>query len=124
VTRRSLGQPISGFEKASIEVELRNEKFCIVGESPGHPDSLPAKIAHPEDCHAPTDDTPPAAHAASRCTDLRRKAPASAAPGFLSDRKSPVTLFVSDPATKEVSQLLENRGLDIKSAWANPGAIV
>jgi len=43
---------------------------------------------------------------------------------FLSDRKGPVTLFVYDPATKEVSQLIENRGLDIKSASAGPGAIV
>jgi tricorn protease len=43
---------------------------------------------------------------------------------FLSDRKGPVTLFVYDPSSKEVSQLIENRGLDIKSASAGPGAIV
>src|SRR5262249_58087327 len=43
---------------------------------------------------------------------------------FLSDRKGPVTLFVYDPATKEVSQLVENVGMDIKSASAGPGAIV
>jgi tricorn protease len=43
---------------------------------------------------------------------------------FLSDRKGPVTLFVYDPATKEVSQLLENHGGEIKSASAGPGAIV
>jgi tricorn protease len=43
---------------------------------------------------------------------------------FLSDRKGPVTLFVYDTSTKEVSQLLENRGLDIKSASVGPGAIV
>jgi tricorn protease len=43
---------------------------------------------------------------------------------FLSDRKGPITLFVYDPSTKEVSQLIENRGLDIKSASAGPGAIV
>jgi tricorn protease len=43
---------------------------------------------------------------------------------FLSDRQGPVTLFVYDPTTKEVSPILENRGGDIKSASAGPGAIV
>jgi tricorn protease len=43
---------------------------------------------------------------------------------FLSDRNGPITLFVYDPAAKEVSQLIENHGLDIKSASAGPGAIV
>ncbi len=43
---------------------------------------------------------------------------------FLSDRQGSVTLFVYDPATKEVSQLIENRGMDIKSASAGPDAIV
>ncbi|HKA06253.1 MAG TPA: protease, partial [Gemmataceae bacterium] len=43
---------------------------------------------------------------------------------FLSDRNGPTTLFVYDPASKEVSQLIENRDLDIKSAAAGPGAIV
>jgi tricorn protease len=43
---------------------------------------------------------------------------------FLSDRNGPATLFAYDLTTKEVSQLIENRGLDIKSASAGPGAIV
>ena len=41
---------------------------------------------------------------------------------FLSDRKGPVTLFVYDPATKQVSQLIQNtNGFDISSAAANLG---
>src|SRR5438132_2052665 len=43
---------------------------------------------------------------------------------FLSDRNGPVTLFVFDPASKEVNQLIENHGLDIKSASADARAIV
>jgi tricorn protease len=43
---------------------------------------------------------------------------------FLSDRSGPVTLFVYDTTSKRVRQLLENHGLDIKSASAGPGVIV
>jgi tricorn protease len=43
---------------------------------------------------------------------------------FLSDRNGPVTLFAYDTSTKEVRQLIQNQGLDIKSASAGPGAIV
>jgi tricorn protease len=42
---------------------------------------------------------------------------------FLSDRNGPVTLFSYDTATRAVRQLVENNGLDIKSASAGPGAI-
>ncbi len=37
---------------------------------------------------------------------------------FLSDRNGPVTLFCYDPKTGQVKQLIENRGLDFKSASA------
>ena len=43
---------------------------------------------------------------------------------FLSDRGGPVTLFSYDLRTKQVRQVIENRGLDFKSASAGPGAIV
>src|SRR5262249_16097497 len=43
---------------------------------------------------------------------------------FLSDRNGPITLFAYDTATKKVTQLIQNDGLDIKSASAGPGAIV
>jgi tricorn protease len=43
---------------------------------------------------------------------------------FLSDRAGPVTLFAYDTKSKKVSRLLENTGLDVKSASAGPGAIV
>ena len=43
---------------------------------------------------------------------------------FLSDRNGPVTLFDYDPATRKVSQRVENKGFDLKSASAGPGAIV
>lgn len=43
---------------------------------------------------------------------------------FLSDRNGPVTLFSYDTKSKQVKQLVENRGLDLKSAAAGPGAIV
>jgi tricorn protease len=42
---------------------------------------------------------------------------------FLSDRNGPVTLFSYDTKTKQVNQLVENHGLDLKSASAGPGAI-
>jgi tricorn protease len=43
---------------------------------------------------------------------------------FLSDRNGPVILFAYDPKSKTVSRAFENRGLDLKSASAGPGAIV
>jgi tricorn protease len=43
---------------------------------------------------------------------------------FLSDRNGPTTLFAYDTATKRVTELLKNDGLDIKSATAGPDAIV
>ena len=43
---------------------------------------------------------------------------------FLSDRNGPVTLFSYDLASKKVTQLIENHGLDLKSASAGPDAIV
>jgi tricorn protease len=43
---------------------------------------------------------------------------------FLSDRNGPVTLFAYDTRTRQVKQLIENKGYDFKSASAGPGAIV
>ena len=43
---------------------------------------------------------------------------------FLSDRNGAITLFAYDAATRKVTQLVHNDGLDIKSASAGPGAIV
>jgi tricorn protease len=43
---------------------------------------------------------------------------------FLSDRDGPFTLFAYDPASKKVKKVLENDGLDIKSASAGPDVIV
>ncbi len=43
---------------------------------------------------------------------------------FLSDRNGPVSLFRYDTKSKQVKQVLENRGLDLKAASAGPGAIV
>lgn len=43
---------------------------------------------------------------------------------FLSDRSGPVSLFCYDTRSKQVKQVLENRGLDLKSASAGPGGIV
>ncbi len=43
---------------------------------------------------------------------------------FLSDRNGAVTLFAYDTNSKQVKQVIENTGLDIKSASAGPGAIV
>ncbi|MGI8991861.1 MAG: S41 family peptidase [Bryobacteraceae bacterium] len=42
---------------------------------------------------------------------------------FLSDRNGPVTLFAYDTRNKKVTQCVENRGLDLKSAGAGPDAI-
>jgi len=43
---------------------------------------------------------------------------------FLSDREGPVTLFAYDTGSGEVARVLENKGLDLKSASAGPGGIV
>ncbi len=43
---------------------------------------------------------------------------------FLSDRSGPVTLFCYDTRTRAVKRVVENQGLDFKSASAGPGAIV
>jgi tricorn protease len=43
---------------------------------------------------------------------------------FLSDRNGPVTLFAYDTKTKTVKQVLENKGLDLKSVSAGPDALV
>jgi len=43
---------------------------------------------------------------------------------FLSDREGMVTLFAYDTGSKKVSRVLNNTGLDIKSASAGPGGIV
>ena len=43
---------------------------------------------------------------------------------FLSDRDGPVSLYVYDTKTKQVSEALATNGLDIKSASAGPDAIV
>jgi tricorn protease len=43
---------------------------------------------------------------------------------FLSDRNGPVSLFSYDTGTKQVQQLLENHGFDLKSLSAGPGALV
>ncbi len=43
---------------------------------------------------------------------------------FLSDRAGPVTLFAYDLKTKKVRKLLDNKGPDLKSASAGPGALV
>jgi len=43
---------------------------------------------------------------------------------FLSDRHGPVTLMSYDMKTRQVKQLIENRGLDFKSAGASADAIV
>jgi tricorn protease len=42
---------------------------------------------------------------------------------FLSDRNGPVTLFAYDTRSKQVTQVVKNDGLDIKSASAGPGVI-
>jgi tricorn protease len=43
---------------------------------------------------------------------------------FLSDRQGPITLYAYDTGTKQVERLINNTGLDFKSASAGPGAIV
>lgn len=43
---------------------------------------------------------------------------------FLSDRNGAVTLFSYDSKTKEVKQLIENKGLDLKSIAGGPDGIV
>ena len=43
---------------------------------------------------------------------------------FLSDRNGPVSLFAYDTGAKTVSQVVENKGLDLKTAAAGPGALV
>jgi tricorn protease len=43
---------------------------------------------------------------------------------FLSDRNGPVTIFAYDTKTKQVKQVLENKGLDLKSLSAGPDALV
>jgi tricorn protease len=43
---------------------------------------------------------------------------------FLSDRKGPVTIFAYDTKTKAVKQVLENKGLDLKSLSAGADALV
>ena len=43
---------------------------------------------------------------------------------FLSDRNGPVSLFKYDIASKQVSQVVPNSGLDLKSFQAGPGGLV
>ncbi len=43
---------------------------------------------------------------------------------FLSDRDGAVTLFSYDPGSGQVAKVLDNPGLDLKSASAGPGGIV
>jgi tricorn protease len=43
---------------------------------------------------------------------------------FVSDRDGPATLFSYDTHSKRIARRIENRGLDLKSASAGPGAIV
>jgi tricorn protease len=43
---------------------------------------------------------------------------------FLSDRNGPVTLFAYDTKSKAVKQVIENKGLDLKSVSAGPDALV
>ncbi len=43
---------------------------------------------------------------------------------FLSDRDGPITLYAYDTAARTVTRLVDNRGLDIKSASAGPDGIV
>jgi tricorn protease len=43
---------------------------------------------------------------------------------FLSDRSGPVSLFSYDTATKQVQEVIANRGLDMKTVGAGPGALV
>jgi len=43
---------------------------------------------------------------------------------FLSDRNGPVTLFAYDTKTKQVKQVVENKGFDLKSVSGGPDALV
>jgi len=43
---------------------------------------------------------------------------------FLSDRNGPVTLFAYDTKTKNVKQVVENKGFDLKNVSAGPDALV
>ena len=43
---------------------------------------------------------------------------------FLSDRKGPVTLFSYDVRSKAVTQVIDNKGLDLKSVSAGPDLLV
>jgi tricorn protease len=43
---------------------------------------------------------------------------------FLSDRNGSVSLFAYDTKTKQVQQVLDNHGLDLKTLSAGPGALV
>jgi tricorn protease len=43
---------------------------------------------------------------------------------FLSDRNGPVTLFAYDTKSKSVKQVVENKGLDLKTVSAGPDALV
>ena len=43
---------------------------------------------------------------------------------FLSDRNGPVSLFSYDASTKQVQQVIENHGFDLKTVAAGPGALV
>lgn len=43
---------------------------------------------------------------------------------FLSDRDGPVTLYRYDPRTRRVTRVIDNQGMDYKSASAGPDAIV
>jgi len=43
---------------------------------------------------------------------------------FLSDRNGPTTLFVYDPASRKVAEVLHNEGADIENASYGPGGIV
>src|SRR5277367_7032806 len=43
---------------------------------------------------------------------------------FLADRNGPVSLFRYDTDTKEVKQVIENHGYDLKSVSAGPGGLV
>jgi tricorn protease len=43
---------------------------------------------------------------------------------FLSDRKGSVTIFAYDTKTKNVKQVLDNKGLDVKSLSAGPDTLV
>ena len=43
---------------------------------------------------------------------------------FLSDRNGPITLFAYDTKTKKIAPLIQNNGLDIKSASDGPDGIV